>query len=140
MTGLSSRGHLTRLRYGTKTLASLLGAYPKQNRVYLFTESSTCSFDREFKGHENWVTVFSLPPDLDRVNPYNYFQSLQFDDTKLMSGSMDSTIKIWDMRNRHCMVRLFTTNPRNLAKPPILSQNNADHSVGASKKSALCSV
>lgn len=49
-------------------------ADPNENSL---KKKSSC---RELAGHNSWVTT------------------LQFDDLKLVSGSMDNTIKIWDLR------------------------------------------
>lgn len=37
--------------------------------------------------------------------------SLYFDDKRLVSGSVDCTIKVWDIRNGECITLLFGRSP-----------------------------
>lgn len=76
---------------------------------------------RELQGHESWVT------------------GIQFDDVKLVSGSMDNTIKMWDLRNTaYPFVRSSTHSSVPPLNSPLVGCVCVQWTIGEHSKRVRC--
>ena len=77
-------------RFSVSTSGTYNGRYDSFNWIYIFQQRLLL--------HRNWLSLNYLARDFQGHTDAIY--CLQFDEEKIISGSRDNTIKVWDMKSK----------------------------------------